>query len=451
MRNLRPLLALISLTISMALTGCFKPDEQPRAGVDDFPNSIHAQVVGFLDESKKSDQISAIPSVTDSLLGVQGFYGAPVKNVVAKISAAPKMSTNLFPAPLLTVPVHCDGRFKFDTTLTTPTKITVNHVELCIDTSKSNGSMIKATSISTYLTGRVEKTEITDADGDGVINPVLNSIAKARMVITITDAGIVEQTVLVVGPGPDNNFDTEADNLIYVANWAKTNNAGKDTLGSATYSDADQSGSVIDNGKPSMVDLDLYTFGPTSDHPDAVWSRAQMRMIVRYGIKDNEATRVHFEMLSTDGRRSTADLLNLNGGPDFIMSDKIKAHFLTTGTAPTDTIDTLEIFLTMKVGGNLEDKSDDSIMAIDVRTQKKIGEEKTGHFSFISDFPIPSGKDPQTGTVSMQIEYTDASRVELDGKLLNKELDVKVLTRDGKRLHVVWDALGRGKTMEEIP
>ena len=80
-----------------------------------------------------------------------------------------------------------------------------------------------------------------------------------------------------------------------------------------------------------------------------------------------------------------------------------------------------------------------------------VNEEKSARFTFISDFPIPSGQQPQSGALSMQVEYTDHSTVQVDGKLSSKGMDVTVKTRDDKHLHVIWDGLGRGVLLEPIP
>lgn len=445
------------MALSLLLAACFKPDEQRTAGVDDFPNSVQARVSGFLEESKKSGDIAAVPSVTGEILVQPGFHVGAAKVGLPKASAATQAAGGLLSGlAKASADTACSGTLKFDTTIAAPTKTTVNSLTLCVDAKlldsiKGNETVLHGSSVTTFLNGRVESAEISDADGDGKLNPVAGKASKARMILTATESGITEKTILLVGPGPDNDFDTEKDNLVYEASWSKTGNAGKDTLGTAVYTDADGDGVAVDNAKPSTLDLDLYQKGPTPDHPDAVWSRVRMRLVTTYGVEAKEAKRVHFEMASADGRIQSADLLNKDRGQDFNMSDTLKAHFLSIGSAATDTVDTMETFLTMKVGKDLDDKSDDSVYAMDVRTVKKLGGEKSARFTFKSDRPIPSGLKPTSGTVSMKITYGDASTLEVDGRLSGSGLDVIVKNRDGKRQHVVWDPLGRGVTLEAIP
>ncbi len=447
---------LMGVTSIGILTGCFKPDER-RVGVDDFPNSINAQVRTYLSETKQSEDIGQVPSVADSILGLQAFHLAPNSSAgagtgaMAKASAAFQATMPVFQFPALIFALQCQVTIKFDTTIITPLKTTVNSTTICIDSGAGKGSIIQASSVSTYGSGRVDRADISDADGDGVVNPSPTGKSKARFVLSTAFNGVVEKTILVVGPGPDNSFDTEPDNIIFEVAWTKIQLLGTDTLATATYEDADNDGSVIDNHKASLVDLVLYEKGPTKDHPDAQWSKARLRLNIIYGAAVQETKRVHFDLKTVDGRISSSDLLNLSGSPDFNLQSKLKAHFLIIGTTAQDTLDTLDIVLSMNVGGDLNNKSDDSIYAMDIHSQKKLGEEKSARFIFNSDFAIPSGQQPQSGTLNMHVDYTDHSSVQVEGKLSHTGMDVTVKTRDDKHLHVIWDALGRGVLMETIP
>ncbi len=456
------LLLGLTFVATFLFAGCLKPDER-QAGVDDFPNSVQAQVVGFLDQSQKSQDIGVSP-IADSLLVLQGFNVGAAK-VAAKVAA-----NNLAPTKMgmlkmtaqsgSTIASTCASTLKFDTTSSSLDKITVNSILFCMDAKltdsiKGNETVLSARIINNYANGSLDTTLIQDADGDGFINPVANQKSKTKLTVIKIVGGITERTELIVGPGPDNNFDTEADNIIYGSIWTKTKNAGKDTLATAAYTDADGDSIVIDNSKPSLVDLDLYQVGPTSDHADAIWSRAQMRIIARYGVKDPELKRVHFELEKVlpnkDRRFESADLLNLKKGKDINTSDTLLVKFLSIGKSATDTLDSMAVTLKMRIGPDLNDKRFDKTFALDIYRLNKLGEEKSAIFSFISDSAIASGKDPEYGKISMKINYIDSSTLTVDGKLESKALDVIVKDRDDKKLHVVWDALGRGVSLEVVP
>ncbi len=458
--------ALAAFAFAILLSGCVN-DNEKTAGVDEFPNSIYARVNGFLDQGKQAEAIAPVPSLADSLLGQPGF------NVSAGKIAAPKpaaASTTIETASAklteaseqaaasgamrglakAAADTGCAGVWTLTDTVKAALKYTVNTLSICmdarfLDSIKGNETILRGRSVTTYGTGRVETTDISDADGDGKLNPVSKD-SKAAILFTAEDKGVLETTRLMVGPGPDVNFDTEQDNLVYAVSWIKT--SGADTLGTAVYADADSDGVAVDNGKASLVDLDFYQKGPSADHPDALWSRAKMRLLVRYHVDAKEVKRVRFEMEDAAGRRSIGEVLNRDGGMDFDMRDTVQAHFLTYGAAAGDTLDSMDVHLSMGLGKDFDDKSDDSVYAIDVRTAKKSGEEKSAHFSFQSAKPIPSGKDPVSGTLSMEVDYADGTALKVDGKINAETLDVVVQDRQGKRVHVVWDRQGRGISSE---
>jgi hypothetical protein len=334
-----------------------------------------------------------------------------------------------------------------------PKLYTKDTLQVCMDakffdTTKGNETLVQAKSVTTFVTGRIESADISDADGDGVLNPVPGGTSKATLVLTALEKGVQERTVLTVGPGPDNDFDTEPDNLIYAAAWTRTQ--GSDTLGRATYADADSDGVAVDNGKASVVDLDLYQVGPSDDHPDALWSRARLRMVVRYHVDAKEVRRVRFDMEDKLHRISTGEVLGRGGDSAFDMRDTVIAHFTTVGTAESDSLDTLDVRLSMRLGTDFDSKADDSVYAIHVVSASKRGEEKRATFDFVSSRPILSGADPEDGALSMSIDYRDGTSLSLDGTLKAKVLDVVLVDREGKRAHVVWDAQGRGVSYERL-
>jgi hypothetical protein len=316
------------------------------------------------------------------------------------------------------------------------------------DTILGNETLLHGKSVTTYANGRIESVEISDGDGDGILNPVAGGGSKASLLITATEKGITERTVLMAGPGPDGDFATEADNLIYALSWSRVR--GPDTLAYASYADADSDGIAVDNGKPSLVDLDLYQAGSSDDHPDALWSRARIRMRVRYHVEAKEVVRVRFEMEDGARRITVAEVLAREGGADFDMRDTVIAHFTTRGTASSDSLDSLDVRLTMRLGADFDSPADDSVYAIHAASAFRRGAEARAEFDFVSSRPIPSGAQAQDGTMSMTLAYRDGTELKLDGTLKAKALDVIIVDREGLRAHVVWDAEGRGASYERL-
>jgi hypothetical protein len=455
----RTLGRILAAAAACAATGCMVHDGGKTAGVDEFPNSIYARVNGFLDEGKKSESVSRAPAAAEGLF-VQSSFNVPAGKVAAGRAAVGKIAAAEGAAA--SGPLHglakasangcAGGTFTYTQPASDLLKKTENTVIVCVDdrfldTAKGNETVLQAKSVSTYTTGRVETVVISDADGDGIVNPD-GKDSKANLDFTVEDKGILEKSVLVVGPGPDLDFDTEADNHVYSASWVRI--SGTDTLGRASYADADGDGIAVDNGKASVVDVDVYQKGPSSDHPDAVWTRAQLRMVVRYHVDAKEVKRVRFEMEDTAGRRETGEILGRDGGKDFDMGDTVQARFLSVGTASSDSLDTMDVRLKMGLGKDFDSKQDDSVYAMDVRAVKKLGEEKSARFAFKSDAPIPSGKDPAAGALTMEADYADGTSLSVEGTISAARMDVTIVDREGKRLHVVWDRQGNGISSEPV-
>ena len=443
MRTL-PALTALSACLSACLCGCLGLDDDRRSGVDDFPNSIYARMDSFMAQSEQADEAGTVPAVNDSI-----FIVPSIKVPLGAVAAA-KTGLGKIAARTDTL---CKGTVTLSKSEVIGEKTVQNTAVLCVDSAltdpiQGNETVVRAKSVAVFKNGRVETVEIEDADGDSIVNPVAGRKSKEKILFTVTDSGFTLSTLVILGPGPDNKFDTEADNLLYRAEWTKT--AGKDTLAYARYTDPDGDGIVIDNAKPSLVDLEFFQRGPTPDHRDAEWSRASLRLVVVYKVEPSEVKRARFEAKTTDGRTLTSVLRNRQGGEDIDRRDTLEAHLEVRASLARDSLDSMETVFVMSHGRNLEDGRDDSLYAFKVQVAKKIGEETSGRFEFQSDRPIPSGGKPVSGGLSMRVEYADGTFLVVDGRVSAKEVDVIITDRQGKRLHVVWDRLGRGKSIEEL-
>jgi hypothetical protein len=448
-----PSLAVRSLAalLAAALAGCIA-DGDKHAGVDEFPNSVYARVSGFLDEGKKSEEI-ATPPLGDSLRTGTGFIVAAAKTAgpAARKLAAAQEQARFAAAPLAKAYAGCAGvTFAWTDSignLPPPKLYTKDTLTACLDAKATdsiagNETILRGKNVTVFATGRVETVEISDADGDGILNPVAGGGSKATLVVTATEKGITERTALMTGPGPDGDFSTEADNLVYTLSWSRAR--GTDTLALASYADADGDGIAVDNGNPSLVDMELYQAGPSEDHPDALWSRASIRMTVRYHVDSKEVRRVRFEMEDGAHRVTVAEVLARDGAADFGMRDTVIAHFSTIGAASPDPLDTLDVRLTMRLGGDFDSPTDDTVYAIRVKAAYKIGEEAGAEFGFVSSEPIASGAQPRNGTLTMTLAYRDGTGLKVDGVLKAGGMDVIIVDREGKRANAVWDGAGRG-------
>lgn len=472
-RLMRPVMKRLRAALpafALAAAGCVFAPKDRSAGVDDFPNSIYARVDGFLDENKKAENIDGPPSA-DSILVRQGLDAPPIKKLAAAAIAPVASLAKSAATPLVLGPTQADGKtapggtgVKADSCAGTVTwtdrkapvgtRYTVDTLIICldakaIDSIQGNENIVRGRSVTRdTVSGRLESWEFSDGDGDGIVNPIPGGESKRRIQLLIMDKGVTERTLMTIGDGPDDNFETEKDNLIYEMSWSRT--AAADTLGSASFADADSDGIAVDNGKPSLVDIDWYSKGPTEDNKDVVWSRFRMRAVVVYGTEKKDVKRFSIESETKDGRLQSAVLFNLEGGRDFNLGDTLRARFRAVGVSPADSVDTMETVILMTAGKDFDAKTDDSTYALNVRSLRKLGEEKLAVFDFKSAKPIPSGKDPEIGTLTMRVEYADGTTLEVSGEITDKTVDVTATLRDGKRIHAVWDRTGKGLLLEHL-
>lgn len=440
------------LAFALAAAGCVLAPKERTAGVDDFPNSIYARVDGFLDENKKAEDIDGA-AAADSILIRQSLDAPPIKKLAAAVTPmAPLTSLAKSAAPKA---VACAGTVTW-TEVKPPvgTRVTVDTIIICVDanyldTIKGNENIVRGKSVTLdTVSGRVEVGEFSDGDGDGIVNPIPGGQSKRLIQMLIIDKGVTDRTRIMIGDGPDDIFETEKDNYIYELSWSRT--TATDTLGSASFADADSDGIAVDNGRPSLVDIAWYSKGPTADNKDVVWSRLTMRAVVVYGTEKKDVKGFSIETETKDGRLQSAVLFNLKGGRDFNLGDTLRARFRSVATSPADSLDTMETVILMTAGTDFDAKTDDSTYALNVRSLKKIGEERLAVFDFRSAKPIPSGKDPEIGALTMRVEYVDGTAMEVSGEITDKTVDVTATLRDGKRIHAVWDRSGKGLLLEQL-
>lgn len=325
----------------MCGTGCIHSDDTRTAGVDDFPNSIQARVNDFLADSKKSGEITTGAGAADGIGAQGGFQIGAAKSGAAKVTATQAV---------------CTLTLKYDTTLILNNATTVNHLTFCLDSTwknpaVKNKTILEGSVTTTYSDGRIESTLIYDGDGDGILNAITGKNSKANVVFTKSFKGVVEKTTTLIGPGSDNNFDTEADNLIFKLNMSKIDTILNDTLAYSLYSDADSSsdGILIDNSKPSLVDLELYQKGPDKDHADGLWTKLKTRLLVKYKVEPKETRRIHYEVLTKNLHKHIADILNLKSEADIHFSDTLLVRFSEVSPNPNDTLDSTSTLLKMNL------------------------------------------------------------------------------------------------------
>ncbi|MEO7424177.1 MAG: hypothetical protein ABI036_03255 [Fibrobacteria bacterium] len=308
------------------------------------------------------------------------------------------------------------------------------------DALKDNENVLSFKRVSTYAGGKVETAEFSDGDGDGIITAIPGKVNKVRMALTMKDQGLTEKTSLVVGAGPDADFDTEEDNLIFEAAWIRTDKAGT-VLASGAYHDADGDGAVTDNSKTSLV-LAKYSETEPKDRP--LISKADFTAKVRVFANKAGDEPVSFSYRETTklGRVNSVTMKNSAGGEDIVKGDTMTVRLETSVTAANDTLKHAVVEFVMNPGQDLKSDSDDVCYAIHIATEKKFGLEREAKFDFISDEGIPHGQEPVSGAFTGSVKYANGQSANLEGSFSPSGFSAEYTGPDGNTVKVEYTKSG---------
>ena len=308
------------------------------------------------------------------------------------------------------------------------------------DTVKDNENVFSFKRVTTSLGGKVETAEFTDGDGDKIVTAQPGKDNKVRLVLTVQDQGVTEKTTLLVGAGPDADFDNEADNTILEAAWVKTDKNGN-TLGTGSYTDADGDGIVTDNAKTSLV-LAQYTEFEPKDRPLLKKVDFQAKVRVLANKAGTEPVSFSYTETSKLGRVSVATIKNRAGGTEIVKGDTMTVHLETTVTAADDTLKHASVDFVMNPGQDLNNDSDDVCYAIHVHTEKKFGLERSAEFHFISDKGIPHGQEPTAGTFTGSATYANGKSISMKGSFSPAGFSAEFTGPEGNTVKVEYSAGG---------
>lgn len=307
------------------------------------------------------------------------------------------------------------------------------------DTTQKDKNIISFKRVNRSLANlRVETSEFADADGDGLVNAVPGKDNKVKITFTVDQGGTVEKTELVAGAGPDANFDTEDDNVVYQAKWTRSK-AGV-VIGTGSFQDADGDGVVIDNSKDCIV-LAQYSDVEPKDRPliERVDFKAKLKVLAHKA--GNEPRSFSYVEITKNGRTNSATLRNRAGGDEIVKGDTMFVTLETTKTADTDTLKHALIEFAMNPGQDLSTDADDSCYSIHVESDNRFGLERHAEFDFTSAAPIPHGQLATAGTFSGEADYANGATVTLKGSFSPTGFSAEYKGPDGSA-KVEWNLSG---------
>ena len=271
---------------------------------------------------------------------------------------------------------------------------------------------------------RVETSEFSDADGDGLVNAVPGGDNKVKIAFTVEENGTVEKTELVAGTGPDGSFDTENDNIVYEAKWTRSKDGV--VIGTGGFQDADGDGIVVDNSKdrPLIAKVDF---------------KAKLKVLA-HKAGTVPMTFSYVETTKT-GRTNSATLRNRAGGEEIVKGDTMYVTLETTKTADSDTLAHAILVFAMNPGQDLNSDADDSCYSIHVESDHRFGLERHAEFDFVSAHPIQNGQLPTAGTFSGEADYANGKSITLKGSFSPTGFSAEYTGPDGSA-KVEWNLSG---------
>jgi len=306
------------------------------------------------------------------------------------------------------------------------------------DSIKDNEHIISWKRVIRNIGGKIEVTEITDADGDSLVNPV-DQNSKIKINYTVTDNGLVSTSVVVAGPGKDNNFDHDSDNTATEATWTKTKNGV--VIAQGAYLDADGDGLIVDNSKTSLVTA-IYSEMNPINRPlvKKVSFFAKVRILPNK--TGDEPVSFSYEEEMKSGRINSVTFKNRAGGDEIVKNDTMTVHLETTVASADDTLKHATVDFVMNPGKDLKNDSDDVCYSIHITSEKKFGLERSAQFNFISDEPIPHGQEPKSGKFDGSATYANGKSASLKGSFSPTSFKAEYSGPEGGKTNVEYSKDG---------
>lgn len=411
-----------ALTAAALFLGACVTSTDDAAAIDPaFADAkVDAQVAGRtltggFEMSKDWSSTLTAPAGLEALGGVSASVGT-----LKKSAAMAKMSADVDPGASLHADLD-DTAQGFATVYAEYELLLANVKDTAIvkwddkarDSIKDNENILSFKRVTTHPGGKVETALFADGDGDGLVTAAPGKDNRVRLTLTTEENGAMEKTVLLVGAGPDADFDAEGDNTILEANWTRTAENG-DVTGTGAYLDADGDGVIADNSKDCVVLARYSEFNP-KDRPliEKVDFEAKVRVFADKA--GDEPVTFSYTETTKQGRVNSVSLKNRAGGSEIVRGDTMTVRLETTVASADDTLKHAVIEFEMNPGQDLKSDSDDVCYAIHVSSQKRFGLEREADFHFISDEGIPHGQEPVSGTFNGSAEYANGKSISLSG------------------------------------
>jgi hypothetical protein len=308
------------------------------------------------------------------------------------------------------------------------------------DTTIHDKNIVSASGAKILVGAVTQRYAVSDLDGDGIVSGQPQYNGTARFTYSAAAGNTVENLVMDVSAGPDDNFNTDADNRIIALSWNRT--ARGAVMATATFTDADSDDVLIDKSKsaPSAVDVVVWERSPIAK-PFVDSTTLSFRILTNG--KDSASDQI-IRLGGVEQRKSgmtmTISAINSHGRQDIMPYDT--AIVTIAGTAATQIGWKDSTTLVFDVQSGLKNAVDHALYELHMRKEHQDGLIVSKTFDFTTTQPVKSGQKPQSGHVTVSVTHSSGKTASLVADFNQNGFSGTWTGPDGKTVSVTWDAQG---------
>jgi hypothetical protein len=432
---------LFITAVVAAVVGCSVGTGPVAGGGDDFPNSL--QTLGAtITENLGREWSSPVAPVDDSvILAVNGSVVLPQAP-----TGLPKSTTRN--ADSLVIDWKIDSSRGLLYLFTTQvTDSTVLHDTTIIKTGTLGDTLlVSKTGVIEYtrVPVRTDRYRFLDHDGDGVL---LDPFATVNQAVVTWESeysriNVRIVSVLAVDAGGDHDFESGQDNKILFASML--NARGPDTLEFYEVTDGDGDGYAVDNarGDSSLVDMrSIKGFDPSQP---LVKKTLLGTRYVLFAADSGSNYPVRYSMTEErfSGRVTRGWVVKTDSDSSFYPGDTVNL-FITVKPPLADSVENDSAVMKVLLGALPNDSTDDALIGMYARVQKRYGVERDVQFRFDPAAPVGFGKEIDSGSLWLRIDYEKGEWLEINGTISAAVITAQYTDSNGTSLTIRWDRTGK--------
>ncbi len=299
--------------------------------------------------------------------------------------------------------------------------------------SKDDRIVSSSVTTTTIAGDTLEFVQWQDYDGDGFIHPNAETGKNRILMLDMKVNPLIKtRTVsrIVLDAGPDQNFDTKEDNLALSLEQTFLS-ASFDTLEYSRVTRPDGSGIPMHPSRKGPVAVDLFNLKrPLFKTPDRIESRVRMMIFPEDSTKNYP---VKFSEMRSwqNGRNQVTHVFGMSPDSSFSPGDTVTVSIKVYPKWPQNVAER-SVSYKAGLGNDIKKEEDNVLYSFVIAEERESGDINSLHFTFTPDKPIPSGQEPESGDLLLEVAYRDGTDAWIKGRLDNGKMVVTFKSRDGK-------------------